>query len=246
MRNDIYLITGASSDVGLALCRAVAPQATLIVATANSGTEALTTLGEELCTAHPSLRFCTKQADLSQAQCTDRLIAYLAEEGITPTHFVHLPALRPINAKLKKFDLDRFYTDFELQVGSAVKLCKAIMPTMAKHKYGRVLFMLTSYINDPPKNMTSYVTVKMALAGLLKSLAADFVADGITVNGVAPSMMETKFLSDTSDLIVEAAAQAHPMRRNATVEDVVPAMTFLLSPQAGYITGNILPITGGA
>ena len=84
------------------------------------------------------------------------------------------------------------------------------------------------------------------LQGLAKSLAADYASFGVTVNCVMPSMMETKFLADTSDLIVQASAEANPMKRNARVEDVVPAMAFLLSEEAGFITGVTLPVTGGS
>ena len=118
---------------------------------------------------------------------------------------------------------------------------------MAKAKKGRVLFMLTSYLLGlPPKNTAAYIMVKSALGGLAKSLAADYAPYGVTVNCVAPSMMETKFLADTSDLIVQASAEANPMGRNATPADVVPAMAFLLSDEAGFITGVTLPITGGS
>ena len=62
---------------------------------------------------------------------------------------------------------------------------------------------------------------------------------------VAPCMMETRFLADTPDLIVQAAAASNPMGRNARVEDVVPAMEFLLSEEAGFITGQTLGVNGG-
>ncbi len=241
-----YLITGASSDIGMSLCRALAPNADLIVATANNGSESLSSLGEELTSKYTNLTFLTITVNLSIAENVEEMLSEFAEKGISFTHFVHLPSLRPINAKLKKFDFERFYTDFELQVGSALRISRHIMPTMAKEKYGRVLFMLTSYIDNPPKNMTSYVTVKSALAGLCKSLSVDFASFGVTVNGILPSMVETKFLQDTSNLIVEGAAEAHPMGRNATVEDIVPAMEFLLSDDAGYITGTMLSVNGGS
>ncbi len=241
-----YLITGASSDIGMALCRVIAADADIIVATANSGTTLLSELGEQLTSLYPQLTFLTVTVNLSSPQETEAMLESLSEKAITFTHFAHLPSLRPVNAKLKKFDFDRFYTDFELQVGSAIRISRAILPSMAKAKYGRVLFMLTSYIDSPPKNMTGYVTVKSALAGLCKSLSADYVANGVTVNGILPSMVETKFLQDTSSLIVEGAAETHPMGRNATVEDIVPAMEFLLSDDAGYITGTMLSVNGGS
>ena len=165
----------------------------------------------------------------------------------SPTHLVHLPALRVVNTKFKKFDEERFEKDMSVQLRSAVALCKAFVPAMAKAKKGRVLFMLTSYLLGlPPKNTAAYIMVKSALGGLAKSLAADYAPYGVTVNCVAPSMMETKFLADTSDLIVQASAEANPMGRNATPADVVPAMAFLLSDEAGFITGVTLPITGGS
>ena len=107
--------------------------------------------------------------------------------------------------------------------------------------------MLTSYIlGIPPKNTAAYVMAKEALHGLAKSLAADYASFGITVNCVAPSMMETRFLEDTPSLIVQASAEANPMGRNATPADVVPAMEFLLGEEARFITGAVLPITGGS
>ena len=92
----------------------------------------------------------------------------------------------------------------------------------------------------------AYIMAKNAVVGLAKSLAVDYAPNGVTVNCISPSMIETKFLAETSHLIVEQAAQAHPMKRNATVKDVVPAMAFLLSDEAAYITGVNLPITGGS
>ncbi len=244
MRN--YLITGASSDIGIQFCKEIAATADCIVATANSTACTLYELKAELSTINPNLKFIVKEVDLSSPQAVEDMLADIKEQGIAVTHFLHLPSLRPVNAKLKNFNFDNFYTDFELQVGSAIRICRAILPAMSKAKFGRVVFMLTSYIENPPKNMAAYVTVKSALAGLCKSLSADYASQGITVNGILPSMIETKFLQDTSGIIVEAAAEAHPLGRNATVDDVVPAINFLLSDDAGYITGTMLSVTGGA
>ncbi len=244
MRN--YLVTGASSDIGMAYCREIADQADCIVATANNGEELLKDLKNELLGIKPTLKFIVMKVDLASDDETDNFLLELGKYEITFTHFLHLPALMPINAKLKNFNMENFMLDFNLQVVSAIKICKLIMPKMTKAKYGRVIFMLTSYIESAPKNMAAYITVKSALAGLCKSLAADYASQGITFNGILPSMIETKFLKETSSLIVEAAAEAHPLGRNATVEDVIPAINFLMSDEAAYITGTMLSVTGGS
>ena len=186
----------------------------------------------------------TYDVDLTDPEAVAAFIDDVRARCPAPTHLVHLPALRVVNAKFKNFDFERFALDFNVQVQSALRLCQAFVPAMAKARFGRVLFMLTSYlIGPPPKNVAAYVTAKSALAGLAKSLAADYAPFGVTVNCVAPYMMETKFLSDTSDLVVQMSAEANPMKRNARVEDVVPAMAFLLSDEAGFITGATLPVT---
>lgn len=239
---NVYLITGASSDVGTALIQRIYQPGDVVIA---QGSGDLSNLAP-LCKQWPGAIH-TFDVDLTDPACLELFLQQIQELFPTPTHLIHLPALRVVNAKFKKFDLDRFDLDFNVQVRSALEICKVMLPKMAKAKFGRVLFMQTSYtLGMPPKNTTAYVVAKSAIGGLVKSLAIDYAGTGITVNCVAPSMMETKFLADTSDLIVQAAAEANPMGRNATVDDVVPAMAFLLSEEARFITGVTLPITGGS
>lgn len=240
-----YLITGATSDVGRALMTrllAKFEEGDRIIAQGSGDLAKL----RELCLANPG-RIFPYDVDLTSEQAIGAFVDDVRYNHPLPTHIVHLPALRAVNTKFKNYDDERFALDMNVQVNSAVQLCKALLPKMAKARFGRVLFIETSYIiGAPPKNMTAYVMAKSALHGLMKSLAVEYAPFGITVNSVAPSMMETSFLTDTPDLIVQAAAEANPMKRNARVEDVVPAMEFLLGDEAGFITGVTLPVTGGS
>ncbi|MDL2215777.1 SDR family oxidoreductase [Ruminococcaceae bacterium OttesenSCG-928-N02] len=242
MSNNIYLITGASGDMGIAFIRYIYKTGDIILAQGSGELTGLFALAAEL-----GKDIHVFDADLSTRAGTERFLAALQETGLTPTHFLHLPALRVINARMKNFDFERYELDMNVEVTSAILLSKWLLPQMAKAGFGRVVFMLTSYIiGVPPKNVAAYVTAKSALEGLAKSLAVEFVKNGVTVNCVSPSMVETAFLADTSDLVVQAAAQAHPMGRNAKVGDVIPAIAFLMSEEARFITGVNLPITGGS
>ena len=241
---NIYLITGATSDVGALLIRRLLQgDETALVAAQGCGD--LHFLAD-VCAEHKG-RVRTFDADLSDPAALQPLLDTVDNVVGAPTHFIHLPALRVVNTKFKKFDSGRFALDMRVQVESAVGVCRRLLPAMAKAGRGRVLFMLTSYIfSAPPKYAAAYVMAKEALHGLAKSLAIEYAGTGVTVNCIAPSMMETKFLEGLSDLVVEAAAEANPMGRNARPSDVVPAMEFLLSDDAAFITGITLPITGGS
>ncbi len=235
-----YLITGATSDIGKALILSLNNENSEFFLQVYSNYDSL----KEFCKEN-SVKASFFSSDFSKEEDIDSFV--LEIKNLDITHFIHLPALAVVNTKFKNFDEDLFKRDFNVQILSAVKISKAILPAMAKNKFGRVLFMSTSYtLSNPPKNTASYIMNKTSLNGLMKSLAADYVSFGVTVNAVSPSMIETNFLANTSHLIVEAAAAAHPLKRNATVNDVVPAMAFLLSNDAGFITGVNLPITGGS
>lgn len=240
-----YLITGATSDVGTALIHrllANAPADTLVLAQGCGDVEKLAPLVQK----YPG-QVRPFDVDLSDRLKVDAFVRLLEQTAPVPTHFVHLPALPVVNARFKNFDEERFARDLNIQLNSAIAICRVFLPKMAKANFGRVLFIQTSYtIGCPPKNTAAYVIAKSALGGLVKSLAVEYAPKHVTVNCVAPSMMETNFLKDTPDLIVQAAAADNPMGRNATPADVVPAMAFLLSDEAGFITGVTLPVTGGS
>ena len=241
----IYLITGATSDVGQALMRRLLPGMGTEDKIIAQGCGDLSKLAG-LCAEYPgAVR--PFDVDLSNPVKVDAFVEAVRMTCPAPTHIVHLPALPVVNARFKAFDEERFAKDMEIQVHSIVKICKAFLPAMAKARFGRVLFIQTSYtIGCPPKNTAAYVMAKSTVGGLVKSLAVEYARFGVTVNAVAPSMMETNFLKDTPDLIVQAAAADNPMGRNATPDDVAPAMAFLLSEEARFITGVTLPITGGS
>ena len=144
-----YLITGATSDVGRTLIERLlhnAPTDTLVLA---QGCGDLAKMAE-LCRRYPG-QLRTYDVDLSDRAKVDAFVEVLAADAPAPTHFIHLPALPVVNTKFKAFDQRRFDLDLEIEVHSAVRICKAVLPAMARAKFGRVLFIQTSYtIGCPP------------------------------------------------------------------------------------------------
>ena len=89
------------------------------------------------------------------------------------------------------------------------------------------------------------MTIKYALLGLMKSLSAEYIDKGITINGVSPDMIETKFLSNIPELIIEKNKVNSPLGRNIYIEEVIPVIQHMLSDLGASMTGQNIVISGG-
>lgn len=238
----VLLVTGASSDVGVALIRRVGANYTTIVAHYHHSSERLEELNRE-----QSGKIFPIQADFSEENSTKAFLCEVAENGLLPDHFVHLASLPLRNIKFPKTVWPDFEQELSVSFRAAVLCGQAFLPHMAKQRYGKVVFMLSSYVVNQPsiKFAIPYSSAKYALLGLMKGLSAEYAEKGVTVNGISPSMIETKFLSNIPQLIVEKNAMESPLRRNLQVEDILSAFEFLLSNGADCVTGQNLAVTGG-
>ncbi len=239
----IMLVTGASSDIGMQLIRGIYKEYDLIYMQychMNTGFQQLISDIEE------KVKIVLLQADFTNIDDVHTMIAKIKSLGEIPNNIVHLTAPKAYNQRFHKDNWDNFELGWEISVHSIVEILEAFIPELVKNHYGRIVFMLTSYtVGLPPKYQTSYVTVKYALLGLMKSLAVEYMEKGITVNSVSPNMMETKFLSEIPNLIVQQNATNSPLGRNIHIDEVLPVFHYLLSDLGAAITGQNIAITGG-
>ncbi len=237
------LITGASSDIGIELLKSIKDEYDVILAHYNQSDCELQKLKKNW-----TGRSCLKllKADFSDQAGVGDFIAQIRKLGDSPNHIVHLPAAKVFYKKFHKCNWEDYETGMNVSLGSIVRILQEFLPEMSRERYGKVIFMLTSCtLNMPPKYQSPYVAVKYALLGLMKSLSVEYANKGIMINGVSPDMIETKFLSEVPQLIVEKNAENSPLGRNLTEKDVVPAIQYLLSDAADAVTGQNLGITGG-
>lgn len=237
----VLLVTGASSDVGRALIRRVAPEYDLIWAHYCHSGDAVAELHREL-----GEKLVPLQADFLDENSTVEMIRHITASGQLPDHVVHLPALKTFNERFHKCSWQDYQTGIDASLRSIVLLMQAFIPGMVGQRYGRVVFMLSAYLlGVPPRYQSPYITVKYALYGLMRNLAAEYADKGITVNAVSPDMIETRFLERIPKPAIRQNASRSPLGRNLTPADVVPAFAYLLSDAAEAVTGQNLGVTGG-
>ena len=225
MQKHILLI-GGSSGIGLSLCNLLIEkgyQVTVLSRKKNETPDEATFLSTDVCDLNTSLP--TIDTDI--------------------TGIVYLPGT--INLKpFSSLTLDDFKQDFEVNYFGAVRCIQHYLPLMTSSKSGSITLISSVAATTGMNYHTSIGSAKAAVEGLCLSLAAE-LAPNIRVNAVAPSLTKTP-LSETllnTEKKLEASALRHPMKTVGEPEDIAHAIRYLISDNARWITGQIIPIDGG-
>ena len=125
-------------------------------------------------------------------------------------------------------------------------LCtQAVLKTMLKQRSGRIISISSVVGQSGNPGQTNYAATKAGIIGFSKALAREVASRSITVNVVAPGLIDTDMTRDISQDAQANWASAIPLGRLGTPEDVAAAVCFLASDAAGYITGQVLAVNGG-
>lgn len=145
---------------------------------------------------------------------------------------------------------DAFATDvarvYETVVLAPMRITAHVVVGMKERGFGRILFLGSIAASTGAIHQSPYASAKSALSGLVKSLALECAASGVTCNLVEPGLVLTERVIDAiPEKTREALVASTPMQRSGTVEEVAAVVGFLASPRASYVTGACIPVTGG-
>ncbi|MEK2606938.1 SDR family NAD(P)-dependent oxidoreductase [Burkholderia arboris] len=238
----IAIVTGSARGLGAATARRLAQEGASVVVTdinAELAQATAQTLRDEGLAAHCVVGDITQAADVQRL--VDETVAHFG--GV---HILVNNAGAPRDKYLVKMSEDDWDFVMTVMLKGAFLAARAVMPHFIEQGWGRLINISSrAHLGNPTQ--ANYSAAKAGLIGMAKALSMEEGRYGITANCVAPGFMETEMVQalPTYETIKERAVAAQPIKRVGRPDDIADAVAFLASERAGFISGEVLHVTGG-
>jgi len=239
---DIALVTGGARGIGFGIAEALAG-AGYGVALVDLDEAALADAVRRLRGAHTDTPILAATADLtSRAQVETALARITAELGHVDVLVNNAGIVR--DRRLLRMEEEDWDAVIATNLKSQYLTCRAAIPGMAERGYGRIV-NISSRAWLGGFGQANYAAAKGGVVSLTRSLAIEFAAQGITVNAVAPGIVETPMFQNFKAEVQDRLRKSVPMQRIGTPGDIAQAVLFFAGRASAYVTGQLLYVCGG-
>lgn len=232
------LVTGASGDIGAAIAKAL-HGAGARVALSGTRLDALEALADVL-----GERAHVVACDLSDRAAVTELPKRAAEAMGRVDILVNNAGITRDNLFMRMSD-DEWDSVLNVNLNATMRLCKGVIRPMMKTRWGRIVNISSVVSATGNPGQANYAASKAGLIGMTKAIAAEVAGRGITVNCLAPGMIDTAMTQALSDDQREALRARIPAGRLGEAADIAAGAVYLASAEAAYVTGQTLHINGG-
>jgi NAD(P)-dependent dehydrogenase (short-subunit alcohol dehydrogenase family) len=238
--NQTAIVTGGSSGLGLAITRRLQAEGAF-VAIFDRDSKAFTELTEEFGPRGDCLELdCTNEASVQAAvqrvfARRGRLDILVNSAGVTGK----------TNIKSHEVDLADFEFVMRTNLYASFLTTKHALAIMLRQSYGRILHIASISGKEGNAGMLAYSTSKAAVIGMTKVQGKEYAETGITINALAPAVIQTPMVEALPEAQVKYMTDKIPMKRCGKLEEVAATAAFILSPEASFTTGFTFDLTGG-
>lgn len=239
MESKSALVTGASRGIGSAIAEKLADQGFFVIGTAT------TAAGAEQISKDLGDRGCGLKLLVQDQHSVEAMVEELATLEVgSPLILVNNAAITRDNLMLR-MSAEEWQDVVDTNLSGAFRVTKALLRNMVKARWGRIINVgsVVGRLGNP--GQANYVASKAGLEGFTRSLALEVASRGITVNLLAPGLIETDMTTELTNEQRDAMLTRIPLGRMGQANDVAAAAAFLSSDDGAYITGQTLHINGG-
>ncbi|MFP9098002.1 3-oxoacyl-[acyl-carrier-protein] reductase [Flavobacterium sp. RHBU_24] len=236
------IITGASRGIGRGIALVFAQQGANVAFTYSASGEAAKALEEELNSYGIKAKgYQSNAADFIESQ---KLVDEVVAEFGTVDVLINNAGITKDNLLLRISEED-FDKVIEVNLKSVFNMTKAVQRTMLKQRSGSIINMSSVVGVQGNAGQSNYAASKAGMLGFTKSIAIELGSRNIRCNAIAPGFIQTEMTAKLGEDVVKGWADAIPLKRGGTPEDVANACVFLASDMSAYITGQTLNVDGG-
>jgi 3-oxoacyl-[acyl-carrier protein] reductase len=238
----VALVTGASRGIGRAAAVALAGDARIVACGYGSddagGKETVRAIEDAGGTA------AAYRADVSDPDEVTAMVEAVAAELGRPTIVVaNAGTLRDgLTVRYARSDWDRILA---VNLSGAFATVQATLPHMMKARWGRIVFVSSVVAVRGNPGQAAYAASKAGMLGMMRAIAKEYASRGITANAVLPGLVDTELTTGMNEQARSALAEAIPVGRTGTPQEVAAAIRFLASDEAGYVNGATVTVDGG-
>ena len=233
------LVTGGSGGIGAAICRRLAADGCHVYIHANRGREAAQALADAITAEGGSAKVLV--FDVTDSAAVAAVLTPLVEEQ--PIQILVNNAGIHDDVVFPGMLAEQWHRVIDVSLNGFFNVTQPLMMPMIRSRWGRIINISSIAALTGNRGQVNYSAAKGALNAATKSLALEVASRSITVNAVAPGIIETPMSESAFD--AETIARMVPMKRAGTPVEVADLVGFLASKQASYITGQIISINGG-
>lgn len=242
--NKVAIVTGAAQGMGLAIAKNFLDNNVNVIL-ADNNIEVLKKEYEQLLSEYKKDTILYFNLDITKTLDCNNLAEYAFKKWKQLDILVNCAGIAAGNELVENMSDDVWNKTININLTGTFKICRAVIKFMKKNNFGRIVNLSSMAGKDGNPKASHYSSSKAGVIGFTKSLGKELAEENITVNCIAPAVIETPMIKDVTKDQLLYMLEKIPMKRMGTIDEVINLIEYLTSEKTSFSTGAVFDLSGG-